>query len=54
MKLTKMKKNNWLSPDEIYSEDGKEFFSKRNKSKVKIGPSESMSKSKKIPLTQRR
>ena len=43
----KDEKNNWLSPDEIYSEDGKEFFSKRNKSKVKIGPSESMSKSKK-------
>ncbi len=40
--------NKWLSPDEIFSENGKDFFEKKNKhKKVKIGPSESMSKSKK-------
>ena len=41
-------KNNWLSPDEVYSEDGKSFVLKTNpKEKVIVGPSESMSKSKK-------
>jgi len=40
--------NNWLSPDEVFSENGKQFFSKRNTlEKIKVGPSESMSKSKK-------
>ena len=40
--------NNWLSPDEIESADGKNYFLKNNKKiKVTVGPSESMSKSKK-------
>ena len=40
--------NNWLNPDEVFTEDGKKFFKKNNKSEVvKRGPSESMSKSKK-------
>ena len=40
--------NNWISPDEVSTKDGKEYFLKNNpKSKVKVGPSESMSKSKK-------
>tara|TARA_B100000767_G_scaffold151215_1_gene142366 strand:- start:455 stop:1351 length:897 start_codon:yes stop_codon:yes gene_type:complete len=40
--------NNWLSPDEVYSNDGKKFFNKENKKKeVIVGPTESMSKSKK-------
>ena len=40
--------DNWLSPDEIFSKNGKDFFLKENPTeKVKIGPSESMSKSKK-------
>ena len=40
--------NNWLSPEEVFSENGKEFFNKKNKlEKIKVGPSESMSKSKK-------
>ena len=40
--------NNWLSPDQVFSENGKDFFLKKNnKEKVKVGPSESMSKSKK-------
>ncbi len=39
--------NKWVSPDEVYSEDGKEFFSIKDKKKVSVGPSESMSKSKK-------
>ena len=41
-------KNNWLSPEEIFTEDGKNFFKKDNKKeKIIVGPSESMSKSKK-------
>ncbi len=40
--------NNWLSPDEILTKDGKKFFVKNQPSKkVIVGPSESMSKSKK-------
>ena len=40
--------NNWLSPEEIETKDGKNFFLKKNKNtKVTVGPSESMSKSKK-------
>ena len=38
--------NNWLSPDEVTS-DGKKFLKKDNNELVKVGPSESMSKSKK-------
>ncbi len=38
----------WLSPDEVETKDGKKFFIKKNPSKkVIVGPSESMSKSKK-------
>ena len=44
----KDKSNNWLSPDEVISEDSKNFYNKKNpKEKVKVGASESMSKSKK-------
>src|SRR6056300_739053 len=44
----KDEKNNCLSPDQIISEDGKNYFLKDNKDiKVIVGPSESMSKSKK-------
>ena len=40
-------KNNWLSPDEVESQDGKIFFRKDNPAeKIIVGPSESMSKSK--------
>ena len=40
--------NNWLSPDEVMSNNGKDFYEKDNPNKkVKVGPSESMSKSKK-------
>ena len=40
--------NAWLSPDEVTSEDGKEFYKKDNPSeKIIVGPTESMSKSKK-------
>ena len=40
-------KDNWLSPDEVETKDGKTYY-KRNKplEKIKVGPSESMSKSK--------
>ncbi len=40
--------NNWLSPEEVDSKDGKNFYLKSDiKNKVFVGPSESMSKSKK-------
>ena len=40
--------NNWLSPDEIDTKDGKNYFVKSNPNKkVIVGPPESMSKSKK-------
>ena len=39
--------NKWLSPDEVSTEDGKNYFLKKdNSEKVTVGPSESMSKSK--------
>ena len=41
-------KNNWLSPDEVESKDGKIYYRKSNPNEdVKVGSSESMSKSKK-------
>ena len=44
----KDKHNNWLSPSDVFSEDGKNYFLKNNlKEKIVVGPSESMSKSKK-------
>ena len=44
----KDQKNKWLSPEEVTSEDGKKFYSKSNSSEeVVVGPTESMSKSKK-------
>ena len=40
--------NNWLHPDEVTSDDGKNYFKKDNlNEKVIVGPIESMSKSKK-------
>ena len=40
--------NKWLSPEELITEDNKNFYLKKDPSKkVKVGPSESMSKSKK-------
>ncbi len=39
---------NWLSPEDVFSEDGKNYFHKKDPSKkVIVGPIESMSKSKK-------
>jgi len=43
----KDKNNNWVSPDELVLIDGKKYLKKDNSQLVKIGPSESMSKSKK-------
>ena len=44
----KDQKNNWLSPDEVATEDGKNYYSKINTSeKITVGSTESMSKSKK-------
>jgi leucyl-tRNA synthetase len=39
--------NNWVSPDEIISKDGKKYLKNNPSHEVKVGPSESMSKSKK-------
>jgi len=39
--------NNWVSPDEVETKDGKKYLKKNPSIKVKIGASESMSKSKK-------
>jgi leucyl-tRNA synthetase len=41
----KDKNNNWVSPDELISKDGKKFLKKTNEP-IQVGPSESMSKSK--------
>ncbi len=38
--------NNWLSPDEV-EKKGDRYFNKSNGEEIKVGPSESMSKSKK-------
>ena len=44
----KDKYNNWLNPDEVVTKDGKKFFLKNEPyEEIKVGPSESMSKSKK-------
>ncbi len=42
----KDKNNNWLSPDEV-EKKGERYFNKANGEEIKVGPSESMSKSKK-------
>ncbi len=39
--------NKWMSPDEVFSKNGKDFFKIKDKKKVIVGGSESMSKSKK-------
>ena len=52
MKHIKSEKGKWLSPDQI--ENTKlGIKSKIDGSKIKVGPSEAMSKSKKILLTQK-
>ncbi len=44
----KDKNNKWLSPEDIFSNNGKDYYNKENTSeKIIVGPSESMSKSKK-------
>ncbi|WP_440633196.1 leucine--tRNA ligase [Candidatus Pelagibacter sp. HIMB1485] len=43
----KNQENQWLSPDEIVTINGKKFEKKEKTREVKVGPSESMSKSKK-------
>ena len=42
----KDKDNNWLSPNEVTTKDGKKFFKKTNNEEIIVGASESMSKSK--------
>ena len=41
------KKNNWYSPEEIENISGKKFLKKNKNTEIIVGPSESMSKSKK-------
>ena len=43
----KNENNKWLYPDEVEKKSDGKFVTKKNKSKVLVGPSESMSKSKK-------
>ena len=43
----KNENNQWVSPDEIITIDGEKYLKKNKKIKVTVGPSESMSKSKK-------
>ena len=43
----KDKSGNWISPDEIININGEKFLKEDKSQKIKIGPSESMSKSKK-------
>ena len=38
--------NKWLSPDEVFTDNGEDFFKIKDKKKIFVGPSESMSKSK--------
>jgi leucyl-tRNA synthetase len=49
----KDKNNNWVSPDELISIDGKKFL-KGSEEAIKVGPSESMSKSKKNTIDPER
>ena len=42
----KDKDGNWISPDELISINGKKFLEKDKNQQIKIGPSESMSKSR--------
>ena len=49
----KDKEGNWLYPSEVEKIDSKTAYKKVDKSKVIIGPPESMSKSKKILLIQK-
>ena len=43
----KDKDNNWINPNEVVTIDGKKFLKEDNSHEIKVGPSESMSKSKK-------
>jgi len=43
----KNENNQWLYPNEVEKNPGGDIFTKKNKSKVLVGPSEAMSKSKK-------
>ena len=49
----KDQKGNWLYPDEVEKDTNKNLIKKSDKSKVIVGTSESMSKSKKIQLIQK-
>ena len=49
----KDKNGQWLSPEEIEKKDTKNIVKKNDKSEVIVGPSESMSKSKRILLILR-
>ena len=32
-------KNNWLSPDDVFTDDGKNYFKKKDKTqRIKVGP----------------
>jgi leucyl-tRNA synthetase len=50
----KDKDDNWINPDDITTINGEKFLKKNNKEKIKVGPSESMSKSKKNTIDPER
>ena len=51
----KDKNNNWISPDDVSTDDGKKFYLKNQPNNlVTVGPSESMSKSKKNTIDPNR
>ena len=50
----KDEKGNWLYPDEVEKISNDQAITKKDKKKVVIGPPESMSKSKKILLIQKK
>tara|TARA_B100000579_G_C22844908_1_gene863740 strand:+ start:226 stop:2763 length:2538 start_codon:yes stop_codon:yes gene_type:complete len=50
----KDKKGNWISPDELITINGKKFLEKDKNQEVEIGPSESMSKSKRNTIDPER
>ena len=41
--------NNWLSPEEVFTNNGKEYFQKNHSNKVIVGPSNPCLNQRKIP-----
>ncbi len=50
----KDQKNNWVSPDQVETINGKKYLKNDNSVEIKVGPTESMSKSKKNTIDPER